>query len=187
VRVSAWADFQGRKIPKEFEMHLLAQSVPGVIQIFDWYERKSSFVLIMEKPTSTIDLFELSRTRGALGENPTKIIFREIVKTFSALQTAGVLHRDIKDENILVNTLTLETKIIDFGCATEIREGFYEDISGTPEYFPPEIFIENQYEAESSTVWALGTLLHVLLIGDIPFESTKDIPLKKFQDLVINF
>ena len=88
----------------------------------------------------------------------------------------GIFHRDIKDENILVNTQTLEVKVIDFGCATEFEtEKTYSTASGTPEFFPPETFTKNQYRAGPATVWALGTLLYVIVMGDIPFEEPKNI------------
>ena len=87
-----------------------------------------------------------------------------------------VLHRDLKDENILISTKSLEVKIIDFGCATEWDENrIYTSLSGTPEFFPPEIFKNQNYLAEKSTVWSLGTLLYILVTGDVPFDSEKEI------------
>ena len=85
----------------------------------------------MERPENSKDFFEVSRQYGALRECPAKIIFRQVAETCQNLHRHGVLHRDIKDENILVNLKTLETKIIDFGCATEFdpnRE--YQKFSG---------------------------------------------------------
>jgi len=41
TRVTHWAECNGRKIPKELKMHLIAQNVPGVVKIYDWFERKS--------------------------------------------------------------------------------------------------------------------------------------------------
>ena len=91
-----------------------------------------------------------------------------------------VLHRDLKDENILISTKSLEVKIIDFGCATEWDENrIYTSLSGTPEFFPPEIFKNQNYLAEKSTVWSLGTLLYILVTGDVPFDSEKEIVIAK--------
>ena len=138
----------------------------------------------MEKPDYSIDIFELSRSCGPINEDPSKIIFRQIVQTCKNLHSLGVLHRDIKDENILINRETLETKIIDFGCACDFTDKEITEICGTPEFFPPEMFLERKYKAESSAVWTLGTLLYVLLLGDIPFDSTEEIPLGKRQSQV---
>ena len=87
-----------------------------------------------------------------------------------------VLHRDLKDENILISTKSLGVKIIDFGCATEFDpDKIYTSLSGTPEFFPPEVFKNQNYLAEKSTVWSLGTLLYILITGDVPFDSEKEI------------
>ena len=130
----------------------------------------------MEKPQNSADLFEVSRRCGAIKEDPARIIFRQLVQSTLELHQLGVLHRDLKDENCLIDTETLQMKIIDFGCATEYDDQkVYTRMSGTPEFFAPEIFGERGYRAESSTVWTLGTLLYVILLGDIPFETTDDI------------
>ena len=129
----------------------------------------------MEKPADSVDLFEVSRKCGAIKEGAAQVIFRQLVQTCIELHKAGVLHRDLKDENCLLDTKTLNIKIIDFGCATEFDSNrIYSRLSGTPEFFAPEIFALKQYKGESSTVWTLGTLLYVILLGDIPFENTQD-------------
>ena len=114
TRITVWSKLNGRVLPKELKMHLQAQEAPGVVNIYDFYERKSSFVIVMERPNHSVDIFELSKTYGAIHENPAKIIFRQIVETCKTMQNLGVLHRDLKDENILINKETLEIKIIDF-------------------------------------------------------------------------
>ena len=47
-------------------------------KVLDWYERRTSFVLVMEKPRNSIDLFEFSRTFGAIKEEPAKIIMKQV-------------------------------------------------------------------------------------------------------------
>ena len=70
------------------------------------YERKSSYLLVMEKPPNCIDLFEYSRKNGALDEKMAKKIFYQVVEACIDMQKKEVLHRDIKDENILLNEKT---------------------------------------------------------------------------------
>ena len=48
-------------------------------KVLDWYERRTSFVLVMEKPQNSIDLFEFSRTFGAIKEEPAKIIMKQVL------------------------------------------------------------------------------------------------------------
>jgi len=87
-----------------------------------------------------------------------------------------VLHRDLKDENILINPADLRIRIIDFGCATEFESNkTYETLSGTPEFFPPEVYTRHRYSAEKLTTWSLGILLYILLFGDLPFDTQNEI------------
>ena len=76
------------------------------VKIYDLYERKSSYLLVMEKPPNCIDLFEYSRKNGALDEKMAKKIFYQVVEACIDMQKKEVLHRDIKDENILLNEKT---------------------------------------------------------------------------------
>lgn len=191
TRIVNYGKYKNRTLPLEFEMHLKAAMLStGVVKVHDWFERRTSFVLVMEKPANSIDLFELSAKYGSIKEDPAKIIFSQIVKICKHLNDGGVFHRDIKDENILINIETLEVKIIDFGCAiNSTKNTIYKNCSGTPEFFAPEFFTKRQYRAESATSWALGTLLYVLIIGDIPFETSEDIVsgnCKKFQQNLVS-
>ena len=68
-----------RPVPAEFYYHLHASESEGVVKVLDWYERRTSFVLVMEKPPNSIDLFEFSRNFGAIKEEPAKIIIKQVL------------------------------------------------------------------------------------------------------------
>ena len=116
-----------------------------------------------------MDLFEVSQENGAFPEEIAKIIFRQLVDMWASLNASRICHRDLKDENVLINPATLEVKIIDFGCATEKRE-IYKKMAGTPEYFPPEWYSHRQYSSDGLTVFSLGAILYILLTGTWEFE-----------------
>ena len=187
--ISTYVQLGNRLCPSEIAFHFEAAQVSqSVVRPLDWFERRSSFVLVMEKFENSIDLFEFSRIYGAIPEEPAKIIFRQLVQCARDLDQSGIVHRDLKDENVLINPLTLEVKLIDFGCATEAdQNSTFKIASGTPEFFPPEVFTKNEYRAEPSTSWALGTLLYVIVIGDIPFEKSENIVSGKRIKVFINF
>jgi proto-oncogene serine/threonine-protein kinase Pim-1 len=63
------------------------------------------------------------------------------------IHSCGVVHRDIKDENVILNRDTGEVKLIDFGCGTLLKEAPFRDFSGTPEFYPPEWFQRRVYHA----------------------------------------
>ena len=91
-----------------------------------------------------------------------------------------------KDENILVNEETLEARVIDFGCATEFdSDRIYSRRCGTPEFMPPEMLAHTPtYAAESASVWTIGILLYILLIGDIPYDTIEQIRTEKRKHTV---
>merc|ERR1711915_1152871 len=103
-----------------------------------------------------------------------------IVKTVKECRDNGVLHRDIKDENILVDLNTMKTKLIDFGSGcfynhkTQNRKIFGE-YRGTRVYSPPEWIQNGEYTGDGLTVWSLGVLLYDMLCGDIPFTTDREI------------
>ena len=103
----------------------------------------------------------------------------KIVRHCIDLTNAKILHRDLKDENILVNTSDLSVKLIDFGCACQYQQQKYTSIAGTPEFFPPEMYTQNGYNGEPLNVWSIGMIIYILVMGDVPFDTDREIVLAK--------
>ena len=116
-------------------------------------------------------MFEFSQSYGRINEAPAKIIFSNLLHAVRLLIDQQIFHRDLKDENILLNPSTLEVKIIDFGCATQYSEAIHTRLSGTPEFMPPEAIERGEYTAEGATIWSLGVILFTLINGRLPYED----------------
>ncbi|KAH0589419.1 hypothetical protein H2248_005176 [Termitomyces sp. 'cryptogamus'] len=125
------------------------------------------------------DLFECieQSEHKRLSEKQARYVFSQVVDAVCYLDSQGITHRDIKDENLVIDR-DLKVKLIDFGSAVVVDlaepRPYYTLFYGTTAYASPEILLKKQYQAPPAEIWTLGILLSFLLTGTSPFPTVKD-------------
>ena len=119
------------------------------------------------------ELFFFVKNSGALDEPLARHYFKQIIEGLEAIHGAGLAHRDIKPDNILLDD-NFNVKISDFGYAGVLSgrtgNGFMITRLGTKPYLAPEIIDRVPYKGELVDVFSTGVVLFILVVGSFPFH-----------------
>ncbi|KAM4544864.1 serine/threonine-protein kinase pim-1-like [Odontesthes bonariensis] len=139
----------------------VGQSAP--VSLLDWYDLQQELILVLERPMPAEDLSHyIAEHGGLLQEDEAKIILQQLVDAAVHLKNESIFHRDIKVENILIETGSdvPQVRLIDFGLSCfNKKTSTYRNFYGTTDHAPPEWLISCKYNAEPTTVWQVGVVL----------------------------
>lgn len=154
---------------------------PNVINIKEAYDAPKKLYIVMEFMEGG-ELLDLIRKRKVFPEREACKIFFQTISALAYLHSIGIIHRDIKPDNLLLNTTGEDAivKIADFGFAKRIGDGVLHTPCGSPVYTAPEIVREEAYN-KSADMWSAGVLLYILLCGFPPFYHRD--PNKLFDEI----
>ncbi|CCF60425.1 hypothetical protein KAFR_0K00700 [Kazachstania africana CBS 2517] len=179
ILVDTWVrDRKLGTIPSEIQIMATLNKKPheNILRLLDFFEDDEYYYI--ETPvhgeTGSIDLFDLIEFTSNMTEFEIKLLFKQVVSGVKHLHDQGIVHRDIKDENIIVDNKGF-IKIIDFGSAAYVKSGPFDVFVGTIDYAAPEVLGGNPYEGKPQDIWALGILLYTIVFKENPFYNIDEI------------
>jgi serine/threonine protein kinase len=143
----------------------------NVCRMYDLNEEEGTPYITMEYVRGE-DLKSMIRMTGQLSVRRALSIAKQICEGLAEAHRIGVLHRDLKPRNIMVDKEG-NARIMDFGIARSLKaEGITGDgiMVGTPEYMSPEQ-VKGEETDERSDIYSLGIILFEMLTGKIPFDG----------------
>jgi serine/threonine-protein kinase len=157
----------------------------NVIDIFYSGRSDEGLVFLAMEYVKGTTLYDVLEADGPLPWARAKPLLVQIAGALAAAHAQGVVHRDVKPENVLVGTAEAEdgpkgvggeyVKVVDFGIANARGDiGGAEGVCGTPEFMPPEQ-AQGQPPDARDDVYAFGCLMYQVLTGDVPFRAD-DVP-----------
>ncbi|GAW11210.1 hypothetical protein ANO14919_005520 [Xylariales sp. No.14919] len=149
---------------------------PNIVEMEDFFEDETNYYIEMTPHgLPGMDLFDYIELRANMDEDECRSIFVQVAKAIHHLHIqAKVVHRDIKDENVVLDGEG-NIKLIDFGSAAYIKSGPFDVFVGTIDYAAPEVLAGKPYGGKEQDVWALGILLYTIIYKENPFYSIDEI------------
>ena len=165
------ADLRSR-FKQEAEM-LCSLDHPGIVKFLNYVETPDGVFLIMEYVKGiTLEDF-ITKKNGLIVEKKAYPLVCEILDAFAYAHSKGIVHRDIKPSNIII-TDDGHIKVMDFGIAQIVSESNVTQnkyVMGTPSYMSPEQIL-GKYIDRRADIFALGVLIHNMLTGRTPYDTT---------------
>jgi serine/threonine protein kinase len=166
---------------------------PNIACLRDMYEDYSHFYLVLDLIRGG-EMFDHLIDYGAYSEADAARLMREVASALAFLHGVGIVHADLKPENLMLCSTKREAgtiKVVDFGCARVTHDNFHDnwndgdrvdasslesvvkkdsDTTGTTAYWPPEQFITSNDPTPAMDMWSVGVILYIMLTGIHPFD-----------------
>ncbi|XP_014248483.1 testis-specific serine/threonine-protein kinase 3-like [Cimex lectularius] len=170
------------KAPANFAKKFLAREIdiltkishPHIIHLYSMLHKGNKFFIFMRLAEKG-DLLEYILKKNQVGEGRARSWTAQLALALEYLHEMGIVHRDIKTENILI-TASFNAKLSDFGFARNIYQNGVENLCqthcGSMPYTAPEVLRGRKYDARKSDMWSLGVVTYVMLNRRLPFTGS---------------
>ncbi|XP_059148031.1 testis-specific serine/threonine-protein kinase 1-like [Physella acuta] len=169
-RRSAPKDFKEKFLPRELKCMKAVNHI-NVIKLYEIIEFEQKVYIVMEHAGHG-DLLEYIKLRGAIPEDRSRVMFRQIVDAVSYLHGIQIAHRDLKCENLLLDYQN-NIKVSDFGFSRYFEEpAISKTFCGSAAYAAPEILQGIPYYIPLHDIWAMGVILYIMVCASMPYDDS---------------
>eukprot|EP00934_Nitzschia_sp_Nitz4_P003747 Nitzschia sp. Nitz4//scaffold56_size114212//71500//73974//NITZ4_003957-RA/size114212-snap-gene-0.186-mRNA-1//-1//CDS//3329554727//3737//frame0 len=177
---------------------------PSLCLLHEHFDEGDFFYLVFDLVKGG-ELFDQLVHYGAYSEKDASRMIRQVASALAFLHGLGVVHSDLKPENIMLSSTNKDDaniKIVDFGCAHMVgNKGHNHSHRGTgltPAYCPPEVLAEvkQQMQRNPSSVhahidttydmWSLGVILYIVLVGVHPFDLDGEATSEEMEERIVS-
>ena len=151
-------------------------SHPSIVPIYS-VDEKQGLVFFVMAYVDGLNLAQLIHEKGAVDPTEVRRIIREVADALAYAHERGVVHRDIKPDNILLDAQSGRPMVTDFGIARAISDGADARLTatgiaiGTPAFMSPEQSAGDRALDGRSDLYSLGVVAYQMLCGDLPFVA----------------
>ncbi|KAM9316136.1 hormonally up-regulated neu tumor-associated kinase homolog A-like [Gastrophryne carolinensis] len=175
-----------KNMKREPRLHQMVKH-PNIVQLYETLETENSYYMVMELCEGG-DLMDRICDKKKLEEKEVRKYARQIMSAVEHLHRHGIVHRDLKIENYLLDE-NGNIKIVDLGLSNTIKgEGLAQELlstqCGSPAYAAPELLANKKYGPKVD-VWSVGVSIYAMLTGTLPF-TVEPFNIKQLHQKMVN-
>ncbi|GAA6019516.1 hypothetical protein JCM10207_003729 [Rhodosporidiobolus poonsookiae] len=163
---------RGEKVRREIEVLKMVRH-PNIVRLYDVIETEKYIGIVLEYASGG-ELFDHILAHRYLKERDASRLFAQLISGVSYLHSKGVVHRDLKLENLLLDR-NRNVIITDFGFANRFNDATVDLMAtscGSPCYAAPELVVQDgRYIGTAVDVWSCGVILYAMLAGYLPYDD----------------
>ncbi|XP_058880763.1 hormonally up-regulated neu tumor-associated kinase-like [Acipenser ruthenus] len=175
-----------KNMKREPRIHQMIKH-PNIVQLYETLETENSYYMVMELCLGG-DLMDKICDRKKLEESEVRMYTRQIMSAVEHMHRHGIVHRDLKIENFLLDEYN-NIKIVDFGLSNTLKPEYLSlellnTQCGSPAYAAPELLAHKKYGPKVD-VWSIGVSMFAMLTGTLPF-TVEPFNIKQLHQKMIN-